>query len=356
VHRSKTLVMVSLLGVSGLMGGCAAVSVHPVSVADANNPSVSGIRFYQPTPYLLVTELPSRPQVMVHPGPMGMAGMAMAGPKGMAMHRPMSGPMRHRDHGPDMGRDHGMRGHHPMPPGRHGWHGGPQGRKGMMHAMMPMPPMHPMMIARKAQRVMMLQIIYLPDFSKPYVLNINNALSHHNNSIVLANGWELLGVNVKGHLAEPPPIRAIDAVPGGKPMGPGHPMPRMMRRPGRWGHPMHGMQRKNAKRGMRGPGMMRGMMHRPAMRIQRWHRMMIARRAAMMMGLTPGLYQFVYSPKTGQLLGLRRVRILPGMMPPGRMWMHPHMMWKGWKHGKKWGHPPAKKPAPQKPQSGATNP
>lgn len=304
MHRMKLLAMASLLGAAGLMGGCASVSVHPVSVADASNPSVNGIRFYQSTPYLLVTEMPTPPHVMF---PRGRPGMRPQGPRMAMSGRGM--PMMH--------------GHRPeaMHGGPQRWRHEPHGRMGMRHPMMPMMPM------TAAQRMMMLQIIYLPDFSKPYVADFNDAFSHKKNSILLANGWELMGLNVKGHITEPPPIRAIDAVPIAGPLG--RPMLRQcpmgpMRGNGhRLGpmHPMGGMGRgmMHGKHGLPhgghkmcvNPGMMGGMMHRPAMRINRLHRMMMARRAAMMMGLAPGLYQFIYSPKTGQLIGLRRVRILP---------------------------------------------
>jgi hypothetical protein len=244
-------------------------------------------------------------------------------------------------------------------------HHGPQ--MGWMHRMAPMP-----MMVRKAaaQRMLMLQIIYLPDFSKPYVAKFNNPFSHHKNSILLANGWELMGINVKGHLKEPPPIRAIDALPSGGPPGglmrPGHPMmgpgglafsPMGGRKPGMMGGLHHGHMGPMHGHGMM-HGMRRGMMHRPAMLINRWHHMMMARRAAMMMGLTPGLYQFIYSPKTGALIGLRRVRILPGMAPfgPPMMMMH-HPMWHhqgAWGYGKKWMHPHSAAPTAKKPAS--TNP
>lgn len=359
MQKVKIALVAGLACSAAFIGGCASVSVHPVSVADANNPSISGIRFYQSAPYLLVTEMPTPMHAMIpHPRP----GMPAAG-RGMAMR---GGPWNR--HGGPMGRMHGMEGmhrqrhadnhhpqRHPMMGGRHG----PQRRPGMMvrRPMMPMPMMRP-------QRMMLLQIIYLPDFSKPYVANFNNPFSHGKNSIVLANGWELMGINVKGHIKEPPPIRAVTAVPTrpGMPMRPmmGPMMGQMGMRPGGIG-PMRGMG-----------GMMRGgfpaggmgwngghkpkaggrMMPRPGMRLNRLRGMMILRRAALGMGLSPGLYQFVYSPKTGQLLGLRRVRILPGMMLWG-----PHMMFHGrWAHRGTWKHPKNWKmhPSPQQKKAPAT--
>ena len=330
----KWLILASLTCSVGLIGGCASVSVHPVSVADANNPAVSGIRFYQSTPYLLVTEMPTPMHVLIkRNGP----GMPPAGP-GMAMRGRME--HQHWGHGGNRAEHHHRDGRRMMPK----WRGGPT----MIHRR-PMPAM-PMAMARP-QHVMMLQIIYLPDFSKPYVANFNNPFSRGKNSIVLANGWELMGINVKGHIKEPPPIRAITASPAHPPRAM-HPMmmgPMGMRRGGMGpmgmmpGHPpFNHMKRK----GRHGPMIMRGMMPRPGMRFMRRRGMMMPWRAAMAMGLKPGLYQFVYSPKTGQLLGLRAVRILPGMMPFGpRMPFHP--MWNHRWHGKhpmKWKKHPMAKP------------
>ncbi len=291
MQKMKWLILASLTCSVGLIGGCASVSVHPVSVADANNPAVSGIRFYQSSPYLLVTEMPTPMHVLIQRhGP----GMPPGGP-GMAMRGRME--HQHWGHEDDRAEHHHRDGRRMMPKWR-GRHGGPMGHR------RPMPPMK--MAITRPQHMMMLQIIYLPDFSKPFVANFNNPFSRGKNSIVLANGWELMGINVKGHVKEPPPIRAVTALP----MHPPHPLAPMM------------MRAMGMRHGRMGPMRKMKMMRRPGMRFNRRHAMMMWRRAAMAMGIKPGLYQFVYSPKTGQLIGLRAVRILPGMMPMGL-----HLKW-----------------------------
>ena len=323
MQKMKWFVLASLACSAGFLGGCASVSVHPVSVADANNPAVSGIRFYQSTPYLLVTEMPTPMRAMMQrngPGmPSGGPGMAMRGPN------QRGGPMgnNHWGHGNDHAEPQHSNGHRMMPE-RHGPPGGP----GMVWRR-PMPPM-PGPMARP-QRVMLLQIIYLPDFSRPYVANFNNPFSRGKNSIVLANGWELMGINVKGRIQPPPPVRALMA----SPMPPPHPMHPMMMgamgmQHGRMGQmrgmmPGHPLPSSMRCKGRYAPTIMRKKMLRPGMRFNRWHGMMMRRRAAMAMGLKPGLYQFVYSPKTGQLLGLRAVRILPEIGACGAGMMCPRM-------------------------------
>jgi hypothetical protein len=340
----KILGLVSIAIFGGLMGGCSTVQVHPVSVAQANNPSISGVRFFEPMPYLLVTQMPMHPQPMMlmRTGPH---------PQGMSGHR---GPMAMRK-----GWKHG---HGPFH-GRHFANRGPHGKLNRMkkHGPMmnrwmgghPMPPQMPMMAQ---QRVLCLQIIYLPDYSHPYVADLKGGLGHSKNSIVLANGWELLGINAQGHLTEPPPVRGITAMPMMAPM-----MPLMggpMQGPMAWKHHgksmMHGrhagkMGRKNMHhRAMNHQQMMHRMMkmHRMMMRrMMMMHRIMMSRQAAMAIGLHPGLYRFVFNAKTGRLECLQPVKF---------MTLHHHGHFRGgWKFHKKWNKKwhkkwtkPMAKPAP----------
>ncbi len=352
----KILGLASIALVGGLIGGCSTVQVHPVSVAQANNPSISGVRFFEPMPYLLVTQMPMHPQPMMlmraGPHPQGMPGHR--GP--MAMHKGWK--HGHGRHFAD--RDHHGKGPHgkladrkPHGPMMKRWMGG--------H---PMPPQMPMMAQ---QRVLCLQIIYLPDYSHPYVADLKGGLCHSKNSIVLANGWELLGINAKGHLTEPPPVRAITAVPMMAPMMPGM-MGRMMPAGGPMQGPMawnqhswkhHGKPMMNGRhagkmgrnnmhhRAMNHNQMVHHMMkmHRMMMRrMMMMHRIMMSRQAAMAIGLHPGLYRFVFNAKTGRLECLQPVKF---------MMLHHHGHFHhGWKAHKKWNkkkwHKPMTAPAAMK--------
>ncbi len=298
MNLRKIVGVLSLLTAGVLVGGCASVRVTPVSVAQVNDPSIAGVRFYQPQPYLLVTEMPARP--MEHM-PM-MNGIMRPG----MMHPPMG----HQQKGRGIGhKQQMMKNHHGMwdknaPKGRH--------EDRMMHGQKPdalhhgnhqwnnrpnMGKMGNMIIAmRPPERVFKLEIIYLPDYSHPYVANIQGGLGHSPNSILLANGWELLGLNVKGHVTQSRPITAITAVPAKTHPG------LMMHGKNMWQHgkkASHKHAAGDARQWGHHPS--RGMMHHP---------MMLPRHAAMAMGLHPGLYQFVFSPKTGKLAGLRCIRLL----------------------------------------------
>ena len=320
VRKLLGLASIALLG--GLVGGCSTVQVHPVSVAQANNPSISGVRFFQPAPYLLVTQMPTHPQPMM---------LMMAGPH---PHGPMAmrwGPKRR--HGDFHGRHPADRDSHRHAPNRK--HGRMKHQRPMMGRWMnghSMPPPPPPMMAQ--QRLLCLQIIYLPDYSHPYVANLKGGLGHSKNSIVLANGWELLGINAKGHLTEPPPVRAITALPMMPPMG--GPMPGPMAwKHHAWKHHgwkhhgkpmMHGRQaRKMDRHGMHRRWMNHNLMMRHMMMM---HRMMMSRQAAMAMGLHPGLYRFVFNAKTGRLECLQPVKFMA--------WHHHGHFHGGWKHHKKW--------------------
>ena len=316
VRKILGLAALALLG--GLVGGCSTVQVHPVSVAQANNSSISGVRFFQPAPYLLVTQMPTPPHPM-----MFMAGPGPHGP--MAMR---GGPKR--GHGDFHGRHHADRGPH----GRRRPHGRMKPHGPMMNHWGHGQPMPPPMMAQ--QRVLCLQIIYLPDYSHPYVADLKGGLGHSKNSIVLANGWELLGINAKGHLTEPPPVRAITAQPMMPPMMP--PVGGPMQGPMAWHHQgwkHHGKAMMHNRHGRHGGNKMsrkgmhgRWMNHNPMMRhMMRMHRMMMSRQAAMAMGLHPGLYRFVFNAKTGRLECLQPVKF---------MTLHHHGHFCSWKFHKKW--------------------
>ena len=259
----KVAIGLAALLLGGVVGGCASVQVHPVAVAQLNNPSIKGVRFFQPAPYLLVTEVPA-----MAPGP-----HPMMPPLGKGEHRAWK-------HHHKMMRCH---------PGKR-----------------PMPP------HLSAQNVYCLQIIYLPDYSHPYVADITGGFGHTANSIALSNGWELLGINTHGKIVPAQPIRAMTAVPA---MHGPHPMQMKKWHKG-WKH----------HRGM-GPIGRRDMKQRMKRRMM--HRMMMSRHAAKAMGLKPGLYQFVFNARTGKLEGLKLVHL-----------MHPGMKHHGWKrrHGKHHGH------------------
>lgn len=331
----KVLGLASMVIMGGLVGGCSTVQVHPVTVAQVNNPAISGVRFFQPAPYLLVTQLPMHPQPMM----MIRNGPGPRGPQGR------HGPMAMRD-----GWKHGHGHFHAMHQKKRGPHGKREHGRMKHHGPWMMPPMagHPMPPMMAPQRVLCLQIIYLPDYSHPYVADLTGGLGHSKNSIVLANGWELLGINAKGHLTEPPPVRAITAMSG--PMGGPMHGPMAWQHQGMAGRPhmMHGRHgRKMAHhRPMMGRG---GMKHHPMnhkrmmWRMRMMHRMMMSRQAAMAMGLHPGLYRFVFNAKTGQLKCLVPVKFM-------RMAHHGHFHG-GWKAHKKWNkkwhkaHPAAAKAA-----------
>ncbi len=363
MNARRVIGVVALLAVGGIVGGCASVQVKPVSVAQVNDPAISGVRFFQPQPYLLVTEMPTRPTP-----PMPMMGGMMRPPMGSMRGGPNSCPMMpQRSGGPQCGpgqpmsdRHSGMNGpeghghasdmaqkghHHDMnmagmmgQPGHHGnmmknSRNGPMGAGGpmmghdrnhprpmrnrMMHRMVPPPP----------QQVFELQIIYLPDYSHPYVANIKGGLGRSANSIILANGWELLALNVKGHVTEPRPVHAISAAPAMPPHGGmmrrgpmGAMMPGCDMNSGKPGH--HKKAQRDGKHwGWHGPRGDHGNMM--------MHPMMMPRHAAMAMGLQPGLYRFVFNAKTGKLNGLRRVKLLKP-----HHWNNPEgmMKWKNSKH------------------------
>ncbi len=332
----------SLLTMGGLVGGCASVQVRPVSVAQVNDPAIAGIRFFQPQPYLWVTQMPSTPASampmagrpgMGQPmkpgqGPMmppgarwnkshhGMPMSGMGGNAGSKDQNPSNGMSRHADHA-----------QHPMHETM-----ASHGQQGTMHQGPRMagrrPPM-PMMAGRMRpngppQSIYELQIIYLPDYSHPYVANIHGGIGYSPNSLILANGWQLLAVNVKGKVAQAKALRALTAMPAMTPHQPGmlhHPMPGMMGNMGmehrRLGHantgskhPMHHRNLQQTKQTWR-----RGHRMMP-------HPMFMPGRAAMAMGLHPGLYAFVFNAKTGKLQGLRMVRMLkehPGHQYNGMM-------------------------------------
>ncbi len=293
--------VLSLLALGVLVGGCASVQVKPVSVAQVNDPAIAGVRFFQPQPYLLVTEMPSHPMP-----PMRM--LMMQG----GMPHPMACRSESRLHG-DM--HHMMKAHHGMagmnaPAGQHKDRMMPGRRSDAIHDGKPMfmgrPVMakmaHMAMMARMMraahpqQRIFKLEIIYLPDYSRPYVANIQGGLGHSPNSILLANGWELLGLNVKGHVTPSRPIQAITAVPTMPHAG------MMMHGNAMWQHGKHAWHKPTADNAHPwGQRRSHGMMHHP---------MMLPRHAAMAMGLHPGLYRFVFSAKTGKLEGLRCIRLL----------------------------------------------
>lgn len=365
MNARRVIEVVVLLSVGGLVGGCASVQVKPVSVAQVNDPAIAGVRFFQPQPYLLITEMPARPtppmpmmgQGMMRPpmGPMGgpnscpMMYQPSGGPQHgpgksmMERHNGMKGPGGQRDAG-DMqqtGHHHdmaGMMGQHGQP-GHHGsmmMEGHKHGPKGLGGPMMghnrthAMPMRNGMMhrMAPQQQRIFEMRIIYLPDYSHPYVANIKGGLGRSPNSIILANGWELLALNIKGHVAEPRPIHAMSAAPampqGGMMM---HHRKLKMMADRDMNHSKPG-QHKKAHRdgkhwGQHGPRGGHGMMMHP---------MMMPRHAAMAMGLQPGLYRFVFNAKTGKLEGLRHVRLLKahhwhghgGMMKSKKSKRHGH--------------------------------
>ncbi|HMD54979.1 MAG TPA: hypothetical protein VKJ65_10565 [Phycisphaerae bacterium] len=288
--RQVVLAMPMILA-GALLAGCSAVNVQPISVDQVNDPSVSGVRFYQSAPYLLVTDnsAPQGPQtLMLNPGgPMRQPAANMPGPmQGGNNNNNQMGPPSFN--GPGNGPS-AFNGGPPNGPGNGpnaGPHnGGPNNNANPGHGQHRMRGMHGqmgpgggaqmsgrMLFLRTSQQanqgVFTLQIIYLPDYSHPYVAQINSS----GNSIALANGWELLGINASGHLDNPPPITATTRPPAA---------PAAMA--------MMSMA------GGGGPG----------------RAMFVARGAAMAMGLTPGLYQFVFDSKTGELQGLKRVAFLP---------------------------------------------
>ena len=350
MNAQRVIGVISLLAIGGLIGGCASVQVQPVSVAQVNDPAIEGIRFFQPQPYLWVTQMPARPAPAMHlagwpgmgrpmrpgQGPMrppggrwynshgGMSMRGMGEPAGSKDQNPANGMPRHADH-----RQHSM---HGMMAG-HGRHG-PTHQGPRMTG--PRPPM-PIGAGRMRpngppQSIYELQIIYLPDYSHPYVANIHGGLGHSPNSLILANGWQLLAVNVKGKVTPAKPIRALTAIPAMPPQPPGmmrHPIPGMMGTMGmalrRQGPGKHGSQHmlpnRNQNHGWR-------QHHRMMPR-----RMFMPGRAAMAMGLRPGLYAFVFNAKTGKLEGLRMVRMLKEH--PG----HKHKRRIKWKPDNRPSHP-----------------
>ena len=351
MNAQRVIRVFSLLALGGLVGGCASVQVRPVSVAQVNDPAIAGVRFFQPEPYLLVTQMPARP---TPPMPMMMAMMHPPkgpghGPNhGQPTMMPPAGRWDGQQHNkPMMGKHRGpkdMENHNApadMPHHAAGDHHdmgammGDRGRQGPMHRghgmARPRPPM-PMMGGRMRTRppqppTYELQIIYLPDYSHPYVANIQGGLGHSPNSLVLANGWELLGVNVKGKVTQAKPIRAITAAPAMPPhprMMMHHPMPGMGMAPGR-----NGLHKKPGKHAVHNWNPKRAWRQRHNMMM---HRMMMPGRAAMAMGLHPGLYAFVFNAKTGKLEGLRLVRLLKAHHQHGCMGMMK------WNHGPRHAH------------------
>lgn len=160
-------------------------------------------------------------------------------------------------------------------------------------------------------RIYELQIIYLPDYSHPYVANIHGGLGRSPNSLVLANGWELLAVNAEGKVTQAKPIRAVSAASAVRPEQPmmmHHPMPAMMQKMGMT-HGRHGQAKRGSKHAMHNGNLKRGRRHGHSMMP---HPMFMPGRAVMAMGLHPGLYAFVFNAKTGNLEGLRLVPMLQG--------------------------------------------
>lgn len=313
-----------LLALGGLVGGCASVQIKPIAVSQVNDPDIAGVRFFQPQPYLLVTQMPSMPappEPMMRQGIMGPPMEPMKGRMSCPMMWRSPGGLRHglckpmmnsqnmnrpnhrpgdmvrkpltKNHGMacmiDRKGASGMHGHRMM-----GGHQYCQIQPGRMLGLKPPTPGMPMPVWKMRrlpppQRIFKLQIIYLPDYSHPYVADIQGGLGHSSNSLVLANGWELLGLNVKGSVAQSKPITAITVAPAQRKekKWTSHHKP--------WGH----------------GGMM--------------HPMLMPRHTAMAMGLRPGLYRFVYNAKTGKLAGLRRIRLLKPHHWHGMMSM---MKWK----------------------------
>lgn len=350
MNAQRVIRVFSLLALGGLVGGCASIKVTPVSVAQVNDPAIAGVRFFQPEPYLLVTQMSARPtppmpmmMAMRHP-PMGPGhgpdhGQAtMMPPAGRWDGQQHNKPMMGKHHGPkDMENHnapadmphHAAGGHDDMGAmmGDRGGHGPMRRGHGMARPRPPMPKMAGRMRGRPPQPpTYELQIIYLPDYSHPYVANIQDGLGHSPNSLVLANGWELLGVNVKGKVTQAKPIRAITAAPAMPPhprMMMHHPMPGMM--PGMGMAPgRHGQHKKPGNHAVQNWNPKKAWQQRHNMMM---HPMMMPGRAAMAMGLHPGLYAFVFNAKTGKLEGLRLVRLLKGRHQHGRMGMMK------WNHG-----------------------
>ena len=267
--RMRLWVMaIPMVFAGAFLAGCSGVNVQPISVDQINDPSVSGVRFYQSEPYLLVTSMgaPQRAQnVMFNSAGMqgGQAGSSVPGPM-------QWGPNGNSRMGPPQPGNHPNANVHngnmqnnagPGPRGFRGMRGqfGPGGGNRIARGTL---------VLRAAQQpqedMLTLQIIYLPDYSHPYVAQING----NGNSVVLANGWELLGINASGPLGNPPPVTAVTRQPGVQVLGM-----------------------------MGGAG---GGMGRP---------MFLARSSAGALGLMPGLYQFVFDSKTGELTGLKRVTL-----------------------------------------------
>ncbi|MGC8624150.1 MAG: hypothetical protein ACP5I8_01380 [Phycisphaerae bacterium] len=273
MHARQIIGVIVSLTLGGLIGGCASVQVKPVSVTQVNDPAIVGVRFFQPQPYLLVTEMPSMP---TPPKPMLLHGLMRLpiGPMNGRMSCPMMRPRGGPQHGvgKPMMKWQGMN----RPGRRHGTAMGPVSKRHGMAGMMALGEMRHL---PPQQRVFKLQIIYLPDYSHPYVAVIQGGLGHSPNSLVLANGWELLGLNVKGPVAQSRPIHAITAAPA------------LRQVHGRMTHPM-----------------------------------LMPLHAAMAMGLQPGLYRFIFNAKNGKLEGLRRI----GLLKPHH-WRRPMGMMK-WKN------------------------
>ncbi len=349
MNAQRVIGVVSLLALGSLIGGCASVQVTPVSVAQESDPAIAGVRFFQPEPYLLVTQLPARPMgpmpgIMpklmpgMMPGMQPRMGPGMGPNMGQPMIKPSAGRWDRRSHAKAMMSKHrGLKNmkHHNAPADMpndvsryhrdmtammdgHNWHGPTQRGRAMGKAKPPMP----MMALRMPPQppTYELQIIYLPDYSHPYVANIQGGFGRSANSLILANGWELLGINVKGRITQAKPIRAITAAPAMPP----HPrmmmrrtkpgmMPKMNMVPDRSG--WHKKAGAKAVRNWRSkPGWKQG-------QNMTVHPMIMPGPAALALGLHPGLYAFVFNPRTGKLEGLRPVRLLKAYHQPDRWGM-----------------------------------
>jgi hypothetical protein len=136
---------------AALLTGCATVEIKPITTGQADDPTINGARFFQPSPYLLVTATQVDPNSTPQPG--GDAAAPGAPPA------------------PDK----------PAP-------------------------------AKAAVPTSTMQIIWLPNMTKPYVINVKPGWGTVNGSFTLDNGWNLTSVGSQLDSKIPETITAVSGL------------------------------------------------------------------------------------------------------------------------------------------------